>query len=174
MESVLSGASHYVDDAAGSSPVVGRIVTSEDRDLFDGINSQIIAQHAAGSSIRIIIDTDAIEPVTVLVWPRSGNAHGGAESAVGVASTRCASVLHPCDSGLQGGKLRPVAPVQRSIADRRGIGAPAYRGAALADECRRRDDSHNFFRLPWMHYNIQNTLDTRRNVNFRPKLSSES
>src|SRR5580704_11150115 len=97
---VLPGTGHHVDHTARSSPVIGWIVAPENGHLLDRVNPQIVTQNAARGAVRVVVDADSIQAVTVLVRPRSGNAHRRSKSAVGVAASRRTAILHAGDAGL--------------------------------------------------------------------------
>src|SRR6202022_3243533 len=70
MERVFAGACNHVDYAARGSSVVGWIIAAKDRNLLHGIDSKIVAEYAARCAIRIIVDADSIQTVTILIRPR--------------------------------------------------------------------------------------------------------
>src|SRR5690348_5636356 len=66
MQRVRARACDSVHDSAGRSAIFGGISIGDYRELLNGINTKIYSQRASGSSICIVIDADAIEPIVVL------------------------------------------------------------------------------------------------------------
>src|SRR5438132_9080049 len=64
-----------VNHPPGGLAVLGRIVARQDRELLNRVHAQVPSQHAAGRSVCIIVETDAIQTVGVLLYPSAGDSH---------------------------------------------------------------------------------------------------
>ena len=106
-----SRARYRIDYTSGSPSVIRRIVAPQNGDLLHGVDAEIIAKHAARGAVRVVIDADTVEPIAVLIRPRSRDAHGRAKSAVNIAAASGTAGLHTGDPGLQSRELRPIASV---------------------------------------------------------------
>src|SRR6266699_3201869 len=71
-----------VDDTARGSSVCGRIIGSEYRKFLNRIHAEISSQHTSGSTVGIVIDTDAVDTIVVLLRTSTGDRQLSAKAAI--------------------------------------------------------------------------------------------
>src|SRR5205823_8628215 len=125
MKRVRSRARDSVDDPAGGPAVIRRIVTSQNGNLLNLIDTEVVTQNTSRRSVRVVVDAHAIETITILIRPRAGNTQGCSKTALRIASALGGSGLHASDTRLKRGELGPIAAVERSINHRRGTDVSA-------------------------------------------------
>ena len=103
-----------VDDAAGRAAVLRGVGVGEHGELGHRLDAQVGAEGVARRRVGVVVDADAVEAVVVLRRAGAGDGHLHA-----VARARAAAAADADDAGLQHRELRPVAAVQRQLADGR-------------------------------------------------------
>jgi len=71
VELVATGACHRINHSAGSSPILGGNIARQHREFFNGVDTHIAAENAAGSSVCEIFDADAVQSIVVLLRTRA-------------------------------------------------------------------------------------------------------
>src|SRR5258708_21183507 len=95
--------------------MLGGIIAAQNRDLLNGVDSEIVAKDAAGSTVGIIVDADSVQAIAVLVGSGAGDAYWRPKAAFGISTAAGASRLNAGDARLQSGNLGPIASVERRI-----------------------------------------------------------
>src|SRR6202035_1120894 len=91
--------------------------------------------HAAWPRVRVVVHTDAIQPVVILYWAAAGNGKFYSKATVSPVHTTLKSWLgwDDVDTGLKRRKVGPASPVQRHFHNRSGIHDGADCGRAKID-----------------------------------------
>src|ERR1700674_1026712 len=91
----------------------GGIVAGEDRKLLYRIYAEVPPENASRAAIGIIVDADAVEPVIVLLRPRTGNCQLRTKAAISAAVSGCIGSLgfDRHHARLQGRQIGPTSAV---------------------------------------------------------------
>src|SRR5258708_8545264 len=116
---VGSRARNRVHHTAGRLAILRRVVTGQHREFLDGVDAEAPSQDAAGRTVGVIVEADAIQTIVVLLGPGAGDGQLLSEAAVSALRARreVRLRLDPIHSGLQRCQVRPTAAVQRQLAD---------------------------------------------------------
>src|SRR5438270_8279373 len=123
MKRIGSRASDGVDHSARCSSILGRVARSNDGKLLDSFGSQSRPEHVSRTAVAIIVYADAVDTIVVLRGTASGDSELRAETPIAPGGSRSTAYtrLQRTERGharLQSRKLRPVAAVQRQLANR--------------------------------------------------------
>src|SRR4029077_13559615 len=66
MEHIGSGLRDRVDYAARSEAILRRIVVGQDRKLLNGVHTEVLAEYASRSRIRVVVDDKTVQAIGVL------------------------------------------------------------------------------------------------------------
>src|SRR5246127_876873 len=108
-----------VDDSSRGFAVVCGVVGGEHREFLDRVHAQVSSQNASGGAIRVVVETNPIQPVIVLLRPRTGNGELLPKAAI-TAIGPCRKVWLSVDcihARLKFGQVAPTAAIERQLAD---------------------------------------------------------
>src|SRR5450631_2548526 len=77
-----------VDHAPRGLPIIRLIVAGDDGELLDRVDAQAPSQHAAGCSVGVIVETDAVQAIVVLLRTRARDRQLLPESAIAAIRAR--------------------------------------------------------------------------------------
>src|ERR1700674_4289702 len=77
-----SGARNIVNDSSGGLAVLRRVVAGQHGELLNGVDAQASSQNAAGRSVGVIVETNAVQTIVVLLGPCAGNSQLLPETAI--------------------------------------------------------------------------------------------
>src|ERR1700674_4626663 len=123
MELIRTRASDSVYDSTSGFPVFGPIIARQDGKLLSGVHTQVPAQYASRSAVRVVINADAVQAVIVLLGASPRNADLSSEAAGPPVGT-CVEGGLGLDSShtrLESGQVGPGAAVQRQLANCRRV-----------------------------------------------------
>src|ERR1700747_793142 len=66
MKRIGPGLGDRLNDPARSEPVLRRIVVGQDRKLLNGVDAEVLTQHASRPRIRVIVDDETVQAIGVL------------------------------------------------------------------------------------------------------------
>ena len=155
MKSIRPRARDSIDDSACGPAVLGRIVTAQHGNLLNRVDTKIVTQHTAWSSVRVVVDAHPIKTIVVLIRPCAGNAQGRSKTALGVASALGASRLDARDTRLKGRELGPITPIKRRVAHGRGTDVTPNRRRSLIRGSPGNSHPNDLARISRLHHNIE-------------------
>src|SRR5207245_10272939 len=82
------GARNVVAHSSGGRAGLRRVVAGQDGELLNRVHDQVPSQHAAGCSIGVVIEADAIQTVVVLLWPGAGDSQLLSKTAISSIGAR--------------------------------------------------------------------------------------
>ena len=82
MKLIGSRTCNGIDDATGRFSVFRRVVAGQDRKFLDGVYTQVPSQDAAWSSVCVIVQANAIQPIIVLLRPGARDRQLLSETAI--------------------------------------------------------------------------------------------
>src|ERR1700722_17669899 len=119
MKCVATGLRDGVDDAARGETIFRGVVAGENGEFLNSIHTEVLAEHAARTGVRIIVHDYAVKTVAVLRRTASADAQLIAESAASATSyvgdVQVSSGFN--DTRLQLSQRCPVASIQGQFAD---------------------------------------------------------
>jgi len=88
VKSIGPRARNGVDDSSGCFAILRRIVARENGELLNGVHAEISAKYAAGRSVGVIVEANAVQSIIVLLRPRAGDSQLLSEAAVAAIRAR--------------------------------------------------------------------------------------
>src|SRR5207302_3031498 len=73
MDLISPRAGNCIDHASRGLAIVCRVVAGDYREFLNRVHAKVAAQDAPRRAVGVVIETDAIQSIVVLLWPRAGN-----------------------------------------------------------------------------------------------------
>src|SRR5215831_17773430 len=86
---ICSRARNGVDDATRGLAILGRVVAGDDRELLNGVDSEVPPQYAPGGAVGIIVEADAVQAIVVLLGTRTGDGQLLPKATITSIRSRC-------------------------------------------------------------------------------------
>src|SRR5258706_11002350 len=170
VKSIRPGARNCIDNAAGSFAVFCRIITRYYGKFLDGIYTQASTQHAARSTIGVIIKANAVQTVVVLLRTATGDSQLLSETTIAAICANCERGLglNGNNAGLEGREVGPAASVQRQLTNSCSVNHGADVGSGQLHRGRFRPDLNLFRAPPYFHPHVQTLVcpDGQGNVGY--------
>src|SRR5258708_1298048 len=96
------------------------MVAGQQRKLLNRVDTQVPSQHAAGGTVGVVVETDAVQPIVVLLRPRPGDGQLLTETTISSISAgrEVRLGLDRVHTRLKLRQIGPTAAVERQFTDR--------------------------------------------------------